>query len=322
MNCPKDRYRVFVVADNCTDRTAYIARAHGCDVHERTNRDLVGKGHALDWLVEQVQAQYAPDVFVFMDADAVAPANLLEAFDRKFSGGARALQAHYGISDPFRSWSTTMRAGAMLLFNFVRPLGRQRLGLSSGLKGTGMALVADLATSNRWGASLAEDTEYHARLVMRGERVEFVPDVAVTAEIPTLLSDATEQNKRWEAGRVAAARTLGWPLLRLAVAKRRLAPADAAADLIVPPLSILATLSGGCLLVGLVVPGPTFVLGLIACAALAWHVLAGLVAAKAPRAYYVALLRTPQFVLWKLVVYVAALVNGPKSWIRTDRDKH
>src|SRR5262249_5144144 len=79
---PADRYAVVVVADNCTDRTAEIARAAGATVLERTNTELRGKGYALDWAFDRLMKEDAGTAheaaaFVIVDADtAVDPAFL------------------------------------------------------------------------------------------------------------------------------------------------------------------------------------------------------------------------------------------------------
>jgi len=317
---PADRFAVHVVADNCTDATADIARGRGVVVHERTNTTLVGKGFALDWLLERVLATDAPDVIVYMDADAVAPANMLTGFDAAFDAGARVVQAHYAVSSPFASWATTMRSAAMLLVNYVRPLGRRQLGLSAGLKGTGMAMEAGIARSQRWGGSLAEDTEYHARLLLDGLSVTFVPEVTVTAEMPSTLAGSVDQNRRWEAGRLAAARQLGPRLLASGLATLDGKRIDAALDLLIPPLSSLAALIVAGALLGLWIAPAAGLVFVLCGLGLAAHVLLGLAVARADAAYYKALVKTPLFLAWKIPVYAGVIGRGPQTWIRTTRE--
>ena len=43
---PDSMYEIFVVADNCTDHTADVARKAGASVHERFNDTEKGKGFA------------------------------------------------------------------------------------------------------------------------------------------------------------------------------------------------------------------------------------------------------------------------------------
>lgn len=67
---PKELYDVYVIADNCTDHTADIARAHGAHVFERTNRELVGKGYAMDWVFPKIFAlNKGYDAFCVFDSD-------------------------------------------------------------------------------------------------------------------------------------------------------------------------------------------------------------------------------------------------------------
>ncbi len=130
--------RIVVVADNCTDGTAERAREAGATVLVRTDPSLRGKGHALKRAFEESLRQGFADAVVVVDADTVVAPNLLHAFASRLSRGAHAIQAHYGVSNPSASWRTRLMTVALALFNQVRSMGRERLGLSSGLRGNGM----------------------------------------------------------------------------------------------------------------------------------------------------------------------------------------
>src|SRR5262249_57527767 len=123
------------------------------------------------------------------------------------------------------------------------PLGRVRLGWSAGFKGNGMCFRRDVLERFGWGASsLAEDVEFHTHLLQSGLRVTYAPEALVTAEMPTSLKQARSQQARWEGGRLALIRGCALPLLRSGLLQRDPARLDAAAEIMVPPLSVVVLL--------------------------------------------------------------------------------
>jgi 1,2-diacylglycerol 3-beta-glucosyltransferase len=318
----RDRFSVFVVADNCIDATASIARAHGAIVHERVEATLRAKGHALRWLLERVRAAGPWDAYVVFDADSVASPDFLAQMNARLATGSRALQSHYAVLNALASPVAALREAALASLHYLRPLGRSALGLSCGLKGNGMCF--DAATLDRLGwtsTGLAEDVELHLRLVRAGVRVDFVPEALVRADMPATLDEAESQNLRWEAGRLSAVRGEVLPLLAHGVISRDPVQVDAALEQLVPPLSVAIGVSGACAVVAAVAGAPlALALAGFATAGLVVHVLAGLVAVRAPARTYVALLRAPSYILWKLALYAKAVVAPAGSpWVRTQR---
>ncbi len=319
---PRERFVIFVVADNCSDRTAAIAREHGAVVHERTDLIRRAKGHALRWLLERVRAEGPWDAYVVFDADSVASPDFLAQMDARLETGSRAIQAHYDVLNAAASPVAALREAALASLHYLRPLGRSALGLSCGLKGNGMCFEA--ATLDRLGWSstgLAEDVELHHVLVRDGVRVDFAPEAQVRADMPVTLDEAESQNLRWEAGRLRTLRQDVLPLLGRGFRERDPILVDAAAEQLIPPLSVAIGVSGACALAALVAGAPLAAgLATFATAGMALHVLAGLVAVRAPARTYVALLRAPSYIAWKLALYAKAVVApAAHPWIRTER---
>jgi cellulose synthase/poly-beta-1,6-N-acetylglucosamine synthase-like glycosyltransferase len=312
---------IFVVADNCTDTTARLARQTGAIVYER-NDDLRAKGHALRWLLERVHAHGSYDAYVVVDADSVVAPDFLLRMDDRLAAGAAAIQAYYHVLNADASPTAALRESALASLHYLRPLGRAALGLSSGLKGNGMCFSAQMLDVHGWtSAGLAEDVELHLSLVKHGVRVNFAPEAIVRADMPTTLASARSQNIRWEAGRLAALRDEILPLMGTGLARRDPVLIDAAVEQLIPPLSIVMAASAACALVG-IAAGNTFVTGaaLLGGAGTGLHVLAGLFAVRAPAKAYKALLGAPAYILWKVALYARATV-APRSqpWIRTER---
>ena len=322
MRYPHGRFDVFVVADNCTDDTATRARLGGAIVHEREEPLLRAKGHALRWLLERVRTRDAYDAYVVFDADSEVAPDFLDRMDARLAAGARVIQSYYRVLNARASSVAALREAALASLHYLRPLGRAALGLSCGLKGNGMCF--DAATMDRYGwgsVGLAEDVELHFALVRHGVRVDFAPEAIVRADMPVTLAGAWSQNVRWEAGRLAVVRREALPLLRSGVARLDPVLVDAAAEQLIPPLSIAVTIGAGCTLVGLA-GGNAVVTGLavVGTGGLLLHVLAGLAAIRAPAATYRALLGSPWYIAWKLLLYArAAALPAGHAWIRTQR---
>ena len=319
---PRRLFRLFVVADNCSDGTAGVARAHGAEVFERYDAVSQGKGHALHWLLEQVhRTGWQPDAYLFVDADCRVSRNFLQAQDRRFQGGAQVIQGYYTVADPFQSDVTALRFIALALKHYARPLGRSRLKLSCGLFGTGMGLKGSVLDAHPWEAyTLAEDIEYYLELTRRGVLVEFAPEAVVSSPMPATLKDSGSQNRRWERGRLQMLWQHGPRLLWQGIMKGDFRKIDAVVEQAIPPLSITIALVL-VLLVAAWSTGRPWLVGLSVATLLAYsgHVVVGLAVAGAPWRVYRSLVHVPRFVLWKIVVYLQALLPGQHQWTRTRR---
>ena len=231
-------------------------------------------------------------------------------------------------------WRAALMAGAFDLINHVKPLGREALGLSVGLKGNGMAFTRGVAAQVAWpGGSLTEDLDYCLELARRfGLRVGYVPEARVLAQMPAEASGAGSQRARWEEGRARMVRESALPLLREGLRRRSLLLWDMGWDLIIPPLAELSAFLGAwALLIGVgaatrLLPHP---LAWAAAAALCsfgllLYILGGFRVANASRAAYGALLRAPLYAVWKFALLVPRAVRrreGAKQeeWVRTAR---
>jgi hypothetical protein len=241
--------------------------------------------------------------------------------DRLEAGGA-AIQAHYAVLNAMASPVAALREAALASLHYLRPLGRSALGLSCGLKGNGMCF--DGRTLDRIGwlsVGLAEDVELHLELVRRGVRVEFCPEAVVRADMPATLGEARSQNLRWEAGRLAALRRDVLPLLWRGLSRREPILVDAAVEQLVPPLSVAVSASAACALAGSAVGAPIVVaVASFAVGGFLLHTILGLAAVGAPLRTYLALLRAPVYIGWKLSLYArAAVAPATLQWTRTHR---
>lgn len=327
LDYPSEAYRVCVIADNCGDRTAELARAAGVRVYERMDATKRGKGYALAWIFGQLAAEGREyDAYVVLDADSVVDPDFLRALARGLATGAPALQASNAVLNVAESPSTALRWLALTLMNHVRPLGRNRLGGSSTLTGNGMCLTHGLLQRHPWRAfGLAEDYQYYLSLVADGERALYVPDARVRSTMPTTFKQMQSQDIRWESlgpGQSGWQRMVARRLLTSGLRERDWVRLDALAELVTPPLSFLASACVVVLVAALVLRAPLqLVVALLTLAGLLAYVGSAFYLLRPPLAVYKALLHAPRFAARKLWVYFVLRRSSKltSTWVRTSR---
>ena len=327
---PGAGYAVVVVADNCSDRTAEVARAAGAHVLERFDDVDKSKGHALRYYFERPEADRpggAFDAVVVVDADTLVDAHLLKSFADELARGRDWLQCYYTVSNPSASWRTELLTLAFALSNGVWPRGMDRLGLGATLKGNGMCFSKrGLDRVPFRAAGLVEDLEFSWTLRVAGERVGYVGGARVYGEMVSRGGEAaTGQRRRWEAGRRALRGRFTGPIMGSKVINlwRKLMYV---VELRTPPLVELAGWLGAASLVH--VPAATGMrmaglsLWLATPHAAMWltllaYVLSPVAAAGLPARYLLSLGQVPRYAAWKLL---AATGRAPAAWVRTRRE--
>ena len=321
---PASALHVVVIADNCADDTAALARAAGATTWERIDAGLRGKGHALSWAIERVwQTWPQTGAIAVVDADCEPTPDLVSSLAARIAAGADAVQADYRVANPGASGAAARRWAGFALMHRVRGGGKASLGLSCGLFGTGMAFSADLLRTQPWAShSVTEDAEQHIRFVRAGAVVRFEPGAAVLSPMPTTESAAATQQTRWESGKGALARATVGPLLTDAIRLRDVQRLHVAVEQLVPPQSALAAGSGACVAIGWAARDRR--LAALATAALggqAVYVVGGLAAVGAPAAVWRALATAPSLMARKLVqLALVASGRGERDWVRATRE--
>jgi 1,2-diacylglycerol 3-beta-glucosyltransferase len=326
LDYPRELYRVVVVADNCTDRTAELARGAGARLLERRDSARRGKGYALAYAyAASVQDRFA-DAVVVVDADSIASPNLLSAMGARFAAGEEAVQACYGVRNVSSSWRAQLMAVAFACFHDVRSLARERLGLSCGLRGNGMGFTRELLRRVPHAAySVVEDLEYGIQLGYAGVRVAFAAEAHVLGEMPASAAASRTQRDRWEAGRRGVKRAHVVRLLYTALVRRDRVALDLALDLLVPSLStlVIAIVTGtAASLLALRLgyeAAPALTLWGASLLALTGYVAKGCTLVPHGARTLAALARAPYYVAWKVAVRLRPSQARQGNWVRTSR---
>jgi exopolysaccharide biosynthesis WecB/TagA/CpsF family protein len=320
---PRDR--VLVVADNCDDRTAAVAREAGAEVVERYDPQRRGKGHALSFGLDEL-AKGPPDVVIVLDADCLVGSGTIRALARCVIESGRPMQ---GLNLTDRQAAGTPQQVLMtlanVLTNLVRPLGLSRLGVPCRLMGTGMALPWPLTGAMRAvGGNLVEDMQLGLDLALAGHGAGFCPQARVTSALPQTQSAFLSQRTRWEHGHLRTALAQIPHLAAAAVRHASPRLLGMALDLSIPPLALLAGLW----------------LSLTACAAGLWlagggwmplalQAAGGLLMTSAVGFGWLRFCReqvplsafraVPAYLVRKLPIYAQFLVRPQTRWVRTSR---
>jgi cellulose synthase/poly-beta-1,6-N-acetylglucosamine synthase-like glycosyltransferase len=321
-----DGARLLVVADNCTDATAKLARAAGAEVIERTKEKQSGKGYALDFGIQHLQ-QAPPNVLLIIDADCQVQPDSIEHLVTRCAETGRPVQSLYLMRSPEGAWSTMrIKEFAWLVKNQVRPLGFLRLGLPCQLMGTGMGLPWQLATKAQFASGhLVEDMKLGIDLAMMGRSALFCPAAVVTSYFPLGNDAVNTQRTRWEHGHLNTIMQEFPRMLAQAIKKADLKLLGLALDLAVPPLALLVTMQ----IVMLCVTAAWSVLGVSGQPLLFSLFGTGFLAVAILLAWYhwgrtlitfTDLLLTPLYVLAKLPLYLKFWTKRQTDWVRTDRD--
>lgn len=257
LDYPRHLYDIFVIADNCTDNTAHLARSYGITVWERFSRNRRGKGYALADAFKKFglsgsaeRSHY--DAVVIFDADNLVAPNYLRAMNNRLLEGEKLIQCFIDSKNPDDNWVTAAYSVSFWYNNRFLLLARYNLGLSAALAGTGACISREVLGEIGWStATLTEDLEYSMQALLKGYRTSFALETRVFDEKPLRFILSCRQRLRWARGQINVAIRYAPALLLKGL--RRLDPAQIEGGLRLLQLFVIA--SGGLLwLLGMIFP--------------------------------------------------------------------
>ncbi|MBO5952728.1 MAG: glycosyltransferase family 2 protein [Oscillospiraceae bacterium] len=202
---PAELITTYVIADNCTDNTARVARAHGATVFTRFNQQQIGKGYALNYLLEQLRLSGELDqfdAFLIFDADNLLLPDYVTQINRVCSDGYEAFCGYRNAKNFGSNW-LTCGYGLFYLHESVHlNLSRMRIGACCAVNGTGFGFTRELLTKcGGWNYfTLTEDIEFSTWCAANGVVIGYCNDAILFDEHPTAFRQSWRQRTRWAQG--------------------------------------------------------------------------------------------------------------------------
>ena len=217
-NYNKELYDIYVIADNCTDNTAKVARDAGAIVYERFDESKKTKGYALDWFLQQKIKENAPyDAFFIFDADNIVDPNFIKNMNKKLCQGEDVVQGYRDIKNPTDSWITSGYAIFYWTMHRFYHLARYNIGLSPLLNGTGFMVRFDVVKPQGWDTvTLTEDIEFSLKRIIAGKKLGWATDAIVYDEQPVGFKQSWSQRSRWTVGHIQCISNYTKPLAKAA----------------------------------------------------------------------------------------------------------
>lgn len=261
-NYPRELFDIFVIADNCTDNTAKIARKYGVYVYERFNKEQKGKGYALEWMFDKIfKMQKKYDAVAIFDADNLVSKNWCKEINSKMLEGYKVVQGYIDSKNPNDSWIAASYSIAFWTQNRMYQLARSNVGLSNQIGGTGFAIDVDILKEFGWGATcLTEDLEFSCKLILNGEKVGWAHDAIIYDEKPLTLKQSWVQRRRWMQGFTDVASRYFFKLLKKGLKERKWFILDCALYVIQPFFTLMIGISTILSFIQSIVPSNIFMI--------------------------------------------------------------
>ncbi|WP_227875699.1 glycosyltransferase family 2 protein [Aphanothece sacrum] len=320
---PQDK--IVVIADNCSDQTAEIVKEKGLTVIERQNSQQRGKGYAVDYGLKFLESN-PPEVVVILDADSLMEANTLDYLVKLAYAKQKPIQSTYLMkTDLNPSMKDRISAFAIMVKNLVRPYGLTQFNMPCLLNGSGMAfpwsIIRQVPVANN---HTVDDMQLSVDLAIAGYAPYYCPQGQVMGRLMQQ-DQGKSQRTRWEHGHLSQILIQVPHLLQASVKQQRLDLLILALELAVPPLSVLVifwlSFTSFSLIAAIVgfswFPFLMFLIqGLLILVSIigSWFkfgqsIIPGMM-----------LLAIPQYLIWKLPIYLNFLQKPEINWNKTERD--
>jgi cellulose synthase/poly-beta-1,6-N-acetylglucosamine synthase-like glycosyltransferase len=320
--------KILVIADNCTDNTAVIARQRGVTVIERQNNQQRGKGYALEYGLEALKDN-PPQIVIVVDADCQVTANTIANIAYLSNLNNRPVQATYLMEPATKpNIKEKISAFALLLKNLVRPYGLTQLGLPCTLAGSGMAFPWEVLQQVSLGNSkTVDDIQLTVDLSLAGYSPLYCPEGTVIGRLMQQ-EEAMSQKYRWEHGHLSLLLEQVPRLIKESILQRRFELLILALDISIPPLSLLIVVGSivtAVTLFMLFLGGSSLPLMILSLEATLMVIAVGSAWVKFGKKTLplLSLLAIPVYLIWKLPIYISWLlnpVNNRSNWRITERD--
>ena len=238
---PQELLDIYVIADNCTDNTADVARKAGAIVYERFDETKKTKGYAMQWFLKQKIDENADyDAFCVFDADNVANADFIKNMNKKLCQGEEVVQGYRDIKNPTDSWVAAGYALFYWTMHRFYHLARYNIGLSPLLNGTGFMVKFDVVKPNGWDTkTLTEDIEFSLINMCQGRKIGCATDEIFYDEQPIGFKQCWTQIMRWSVCHIQCFKIYTKQLAKNTIKNKKMVTFDGLLYLMGMPLLII-----------------------------------------------------------------------------------
>lgn len=314
---PKNKYSIFVIADNCTDKTKERALAAGAQILRREDKIKRGKQHALKWAFQKIDLDQYDGVIV-LDADNNIDPGFLGVIDYNLTAGNKVIQGYVETKNPNDSWITANYA--YMFWHMCRlQMARTKLKLSAWLAGTGLCISTEVLKRVEWNViTLVDDVEYTCKLLLAGERVSFAPGAVVYDQKPLGLHDSVRQRLRWIRGQTQVTfrylPRLTWYMVKRWCSGDLAGAARAFDGIMWVPMQLVIL---GSFIASLLITGPYYLLGILISVPM-FYILPLLVERiKFIRVWAYLCTAGMFFFTWIPITIYGVVTHGKQAWWRT-----
>ncbi|MBQ9132635.1 MAG: glycosyltransferase family 2 protein [Clostridia bacterium] len=212
---PKELLTTFVVADNCTDRTAQISRQKGAICYERNDPLRRTKGYALEFLFDRIEEDFGRETFegyFVFDADNLLKRDFVSRMNDSFDSGEQVVVSYRNTKNLGDGWLSASYALHWLRTCRLEHCARSFLGISGRIQGTGFLFASSFVKEGWHYTSLTEDRSFSSDIVTMGVRISYQHEAQFYDEQPNSLRIALRQRLRWAKGNLQAFTETGWDL--------------------------------------------------------------------------------------------------------------
>lgn len=204
---PKELYTIFVVADNCDDNTAQIARDKGAIVYERFDKEHRTKGFALQFLFDNIKKDYGIETFegyFIFDADNLLKNNYISKMNDAFDDGSKITTSYRNTKNFDENWIASTYALHWIRSIRTAHRARSLLRLATNIQGTGFLFSNEIVRDGWKYTSLTEDRALTADAVAQGYQISYQDEAEFYDEQPVNIKIALRQRLRWSKGHLQA----------------------------------------------------------------------------------------------------------------------
>ena len=213
----RENITIFVMADNCTDGTSYIAESKGAVVYRRYNNKLIGKGYAMKELMNYIHEDYPEgfDGYFVFDADNILMPNYIEEMHKTYCEGHPIVTGYRNSKNYGDNWISAGSALWFLRESRYLNLPRHLIGSSCAVSGTGFMFGREIAEEIRdWPYHLlVEDIEFSVDQMLKGRKIAFCKNAELFDEQPVTMKQSIRQRMRWSKGYLQVVKEYGKGLI-------------------------------------------------------------------------------------------------------------